>query len=188
MLTKDSIRSVMRKRRALLDAGWALTQSRLIAARVLALPEFQRAEVVLGYLSLPGEVNVDGIHTAAWQAGKRVAVPAVRDDGEYMPAWLTPNESLTQGKFRVRQPVIPFWAKPDGYGLVVVPGVAFAANGARLGHGKGFYDRMLARLRNKVVCRVGVCFSFQLAPELPVTETDVGMDVVVTEDQIYRKG
>ncbi|MEI8140460.1 MAG: 5-formyltetrahydrofolate cyclo-ligase [bacterium] len=188
MLTKDSIRNVMRKRRASLEAGWVLTQSRYITARVLVLPEFQRAEVVLGYLSLPGEVNVEGILAAAWKAGKRVAVPAVRDDGEYMPAWLTPNESLTHGGFNVRQPVAPFWAKPDAYGLVVVPGVAFAANGARLGHGKGFYDRMLARLGTKVLNKVGVCFSFQLAPELPVTETDVGMDVVVTEDQVYRKG
>lgn len=176
----------MRKRRANLDASWVLTQSRSITARLVVLPEFQRAEVVLGYLSLPGEVNVDGILEAAWKAGKRVAVPAVRDDGEYMPAWLTPNESLTHGGFNVRQPVSPFWAKPDAYGLVVVPGVAFTANGARLGHGKGFYDRMLARLRARVQCRAGVCFSFQLAPELPVTETDVGMNVVVTEDQVYR--
>ncbi len=186
MLTKDSVRNVMRKRRASLDPAWVLAQSRLIADRVIALPEFQRAEVVLGYLSLPGEVAVDGILAAAWKAGKRVAVPAVRDDGEYMPAWLTPNESLTPKGFKVRQPVTPFWAKPDGYGLVVVPGVAFTAAGARLGHGKGFYDRMLARLAKKVACKVGVCFSFQLAPDLPVTETDVGMNVVVTEDQNYR--
>jgi 5-formyltetrahydrofolate cyclo-ligase len=186
MLTKDSVRNVMRKRRASLDPVWVLNQSRLIAAYVIALPEFQRAEVVLGYLSLPGEVAVDGILAAAWKAGKRVAVPAVRDDGEYMPAWLTPNESLTPKGFNVRQPVTPFWAKPDGYGLVVVPGVAFTAAGGRLGHGKGFYDRMLARLGKRIVCKVGVCFSFQLAPELPVTENDVGMNVVVTEEQTYR--
>ena len=177
----------MRKRRASLDSGWVLAQSRAITARVIVLPEFQRAEVVLGYLSLPGEVNVDGILAAAWKAGKRVAVPAVRDDGEYMPAWLTPNESLTPAGFKVRQPTIPFWAKPDGYGLVIVPGMAYAADGARLGHGKGFYDRMLARLGAKIRSKVGVCFSFQLAPEIPVTETDVGMNVVVTEDQVYRK-
>lgn len=188
MLTKDSIRKVMRKRRASLDAGWVLNQSRLIVDRVIALPEFQRAEVIMGYLSLAGEVNVDGILAAAWKAGKRVAVPARRDDGEYMPAWITPGESLSPGGFNVRQPTIPFWAKPDGFGVVVVPGVAFAGNGARLGHGKGYYDRMLARLGAKTPCKVGVCFSYQLAPELPVTATDVNMDVVVTEDQIYRKG
>ena len=187
MLTKDSIRKVMRKRRATLDAGWVLTQSQAITQRVVALPEFLRAEVILGYLSLPGEVNVDEVLSVAWKSGKKVAVPAVRDDGEYMPVWLTPNDILTPAGFNVRQPVTPFWAKPDAYGLVVVPGVAFTARGSRLGHGKGFYDRMLARLGAKVPCKVGVCFSFQLAPELPVIETDVGMNVVVTEDQVYRK-
>ncbi|MEI6563997.1 MAG: 5-formyltetrahydrofolate cyclo-ligase [bacterium] len=185
-MTKDTLRNDMRKRRAASDPGWVLATSRAIVDRVIALPEFVRSEVILAYLSLPGEVNVDDLLDAAWKAGKRVAVPAARDDGEYMPAWLTPQESVRPAGFRVRQPVAPFWAKPDAYGLVVVPGVAFAANGARLGHGKGFYDRMLARLGAKVPCKAGVCFHYQLVPELPVTESDVGMDIVVTEGKVNR--
>ena len=185
-LTKAEIREAMRKRRALLDALRALGASRTIAERITALPEFKRAEVVCGYLSLPGEVETQAILDAAWKAGKKVCVPTARDDGEYIPAWLTPSESVTIGRFKVRQPTVPFWAKPDRCDFVVLPGVAFSRTGARVGHGTGFYDRMLARLGAKVECKAGVCFSFQLLPEIPVAEYDVGMDLVVTEDNVYR--
>lgn len=184
--SKAEIREVMRKRRATLDPLWSLAASRRVAERITCLPEFQRAEVICCYLTLPGEVDTQSILDAAWKAGKKVSVPAARDDGEYYPAWLTPMDSVTAGRFKVKQPTVPFWSKPDRFDVVVIPGVAFSETGTRLGHGAGFYDRMLARLGPRVECKVGVCFSFQLHPALPFAEHDVGMDVVVTEEKVYR--
>ncbi|MEI6515186.1 MAG: 5-formyltetrahydrofolate cyclo-ligase [bacterium] len=184
--TKETVRNMMRQRRADLDAGWVQTASRRVVERVVALPEFKRAEVICTYLSLPGEVQTKPILEAAWKAGKRVSVAALRDDGEYMPAWITPDEPLMTAKFGVRQPATLHWAKPDRYDLVIVPGLAFSVTGGRMGHGRGFYDRMLARLAARLTCRAGVCFGFQLVPDLPVTEHDGGMDVIVTEDAVIR--
>lgn len=184
--SKAEIREAMKKRRATLDAVWSLAASRKVAERITSLPEFKRADVICCYLALSGEVDSQAILDAAWKVGKKVAVPAARDDGEYYPAWLTPSESVTTGRFKVRQPTVPFWAKPDRFDFVVIPGLAFSEKGVRLGHGAGFYDRMLARLGAKVECKAGICFSFQFLPEVPATEQDVGMDLVVTEEKIYR--
>jgi 5-formyltetrahydrofolate cyclo-ligase len=64
-------------------------------------------------------------------------------------------------------------------------GVGFDASGARLGHGAGFYDRALAfrRLRRhwKGPRLVGLAYSFQVVPRIPVTATDIGMDFIVTD-------
>jgi 5-formyltetrahydrofolate cyclo-ligase len=184
--SKAGIREVIRRQRASLDAGWVSATSARIAERFTSLPEFKRAEVICVYLSLPGEVETRAILEVAWKQGKRVAMPAPRDDGEYMPAWLTPDEPMIRGAFGLMEPLTPHWAKPDRFDLVVVPGVAFSLTGARLGHGRGYYDRMLARLAKRVACRVGLCFSFQIVPELPVTEDDVGMDAMVTESTVTR--
>lgn len=184
--TKVEIRAAMRTQRAGLDPAWVLTASAGLSERVVALPEFKRASVVCCYLSLPGEVQTRTIMEAAWRAGKRIAVPCARDDGEYMPAWLTPEEPLASGRFAVRQPAVPQWAKPDGFDLVLVPGLAFTEKGGRLGHGRGYYDRMLARLGRHVQCKAGLCFACQIKPDLPVLDHDVGMDIVVTEDRVYR--
>lgn len=184
--SKAELRDQMRKARAARDAGWVAATSRRIADRVTALPEFKRASVIGCFLSLPGEVDTRPILEAAWKAGKKVAMPARRDDGEYMPAWYSPDEPMTREAFGLLQPLNPHWAKPDRFDLMLIPGVAFARNGARLGHGRGYYDRMLARLAGRLDCRVGICFTAEVLPEIPVSETDVGMDAVVTEEALYR--
>jgi 5-formyltetrahydrofolate cyclo-ligase len=64
--------------------------------------------------------------------------------------------------------------------LVVVPGLAFTADGRRLGQGGGHYDRFLPRLRAE--CRtVGVGFAEQLVADMPTEPHDVRLDVVVTD-------
>jgi 5-formyltetrahydrofolate cyclo-ligase len=57
--------------------------------------------------------------------------------------------------------------------------------GRRLGKGYGYYDRFLSGL-SKTAVTVGLAFSRQLLPEVPVEPWDVPVDVVVTEDGIIR--
>jgi len=59
------------------------------------------------------------------------------------------------------------------------PGLAFDARGGRLGRGKGFYDRMLARARPDAL-KMGVCFPQQLVPDVFAQEHDIPMDGVLT--------
>jgi len=184
---KDLIRKEMQAHRAGLDPAWCRTAGARIADTLAALPEFALAEVVLAYLDYPREVPMDATLRAVWHAGKRVAVPALREDGEYMPAWLTPADSTPVAKFGVRQPFPLYWAKPDRFDVVIVPGVAFTRQGGRLGHGRGYYDRMLARLRPRVGVRIGVCFASHLVEAVPMDEHDVPMDLVVTETGVFRR-
>ena len=67
---------------------------------------------------------------------------------------------------------------PNAY---VISGIAFDRYGNRLGHGKGYYDKLLAQLSN--VYKIGLCFSFQFVEELPVAENDIKMDIILTTNQ-----
>lgn len=68
--------------------------------------------------------------------------------------------------------------------LIFVPGQAFDCRGARLGRGKGFYDRYLKDFEGVVV---GVCSSERfLNQPIPLSEHDVSMDWIVTEKTIYK--
>jgi 5-formyltetrahydrofolate cyclo-ligase len=64
--------------------------------------------------------------------------------------------------------------------LIVVPGLAFTAEGNRLGRGAGFYDQFLSAIPATTV-KVGVCFEFQKVPEVPQESHDVKMDTVVCD-------
>jgi 5-formyltetrahydrofolate cyclo-ligase len=83
---------------------------------------------------------------------------------------------LVPGRFGIREPVAgPNLAQLD---LIVVPGLAFTAEGSRLGRGAGFYDRFLSTIHATTV-KIGVCFEFQRISALPHESHDVKMDVVV---------
>jgi 5-formyltetrahydrofolate cyclo-ligase len=67
---------------------------------------------------------------------------------------------------------------------VVVPGVAFTSDGARLGRGGGHYDQLLARRVGEV--RVGIAFDLQIVPAIPEEAHDERMDLVVTPSRTWR--
>jgi 5-formyltetrahydrofolate cyclo-ligase len=65
----------------------------------------------------------------------------------------------------------------------LVPGLAFSPDGARLGRGAGYYDRLLATSSG---LRIGVCLDCQLMTEIPVQEHDVKMHHIITETRIMK--
>jgi 5-formyltetrahydrofolate cyclo-ligase len=71
--------------------------------------------------------------------------------------------------------------------LFVVPGVAFDRAGGRLGHGRGYYDRLLAQARVDAPF-VAAAFDCQLVPGVPVTPRDVPVDAIATELALHRTG
>jgi 5-formyltetrahydrofolate cyclo-ligase len=69
--------------------------------------------------------------------------------------------------------------------LVMVPGVAFDRTGARMGHGKGYYDKLLEHARPETPL-VALAFECQLFPEIPTQSHDVFMDKIITEANIFE--
>jgi 5-formyltetrahydrofolate cyclo-ligase len=66
----------------------------------------------------------------------------------------------------------------------MVPGVAFTRDGARMGNGQGYYDRLLDRVRPDAPL-IALAYESQLFPELVVSAHDVFMDKVITEKAVY---
>ena len=106
---------------------------------------------------------------------KLVAYPRVAEDG--MLVFRFAN-SFEIGVCGAKEPVGGTAASaPD---LILVPGLAFDFAGARLGRGKGFYDRWLGA--NPAAKSLGVCFKCQLLENLPAEPHDARVDAILTED------
>jgi 5-formyltetrahydrofolate cyclo-ligase len=71
--------------------------------------------------------------------------------------------------------------QPD---MVFCPGIAFDLKGVRIGHGEGYYDRFLSKLKGAV--KIGLAFEVQIYDELPVEPHDVLMDYIITEERIIQ--
>jgi 5-formyltetrahydrofolate cyclo-ligase len=95
---------------------------------------------------------------------------------------LHPAEApLEEHRWGFRQPVADAVViEPGEVGVVLVPGLVFDRHGARLGHGAGYYDRLLARLRPEV-WRIGVVPEALVVDRLPAEAHDIPMTHLVTE-------
>jgi len=69
--------------------------------------------------------------------------------------------------------------------LFVVPGLGFTPDGKRLGRGGGYYDATL-KAGSVSSRRVGLAFAEQIVDDLPTNEDDVDVDLVVTENEVFR--
>jgi 5-formyltetrahydrofolate cyclo-ligase len=63
--------------------------------------------------------------------------------------------------------------------VIVVPALAIDPRGFRIGYGAGFYDRTLVRYPK--ARKIGVVYDFQLVSEVPNTQGDVAVDLVITD-------
>lgn len=176
--------------RAALDAVEPVQRQRLSNAacdRLLTLPEYQSAQAILLFLSMPAEVDTSPIALRAWTDGRRVLAPKISWEQKRMqPVEIS---SLTSGlapdSMGIRQPIEGLPQPISEIDLVIVPGLAFDAEGNRLGRGRGFYDRFLSNPEFRgVAC--GLAFESQVVPRVPRDDHDRRVDLLVTDAAIRR--
>jgi len=164
--------------------------SRAIMEKCVSLPEYAAARTVMCYVAVQSEVRTRDFLLQAMGEGKRVVVPYCA--GDVLELFhLEGMDELAPGVFKLLEPKAELRGLPgkrvfaEELDLVMVPGVAFDRRGGRLGHGKGYYDRLLARVRPEALL-VGVAFECQMFPEIPMLPYDIYMDLVITEKAVYR--
>lgn len=165
-------------------------KSRRICERVFALPEFAAARVVQFYIDVRSEVRTRSFIPRALELGKKVVVPYCVDEHlELFP--LEHPDELTLGAFKILEPRPDLRALPHkrfdvkSVDLMMVPGVVFDRRGGRMGHGWGFYDRLLQGARPDTHL-VALAFECQIVGEVPMEEHDIPVHKVVTEENVYE--
>ena len=155
-----------------------LRRSETVMRGVEALPEFQRARVVLLYWSMADEVQTHAF-VERWYKEKTLLLPCVDGDDLRLRQYTGPECMVAGEQFGIGEPTGEEWTDLDAVELIVVPGVAFDRQNNRMGRGRGFYDRLLKSTPNAV--KIGVAYDFQILDSIPVEPHDVKMDRVITE-------
>lgn len=118
------------------------------------------------------------LRARGWRAG------LFRCTGENLvPHQVNGSADLQRGPLGVWEPVAGRCAEmhPSELDIILVPGLAFSKrDGARLGRGGGFYDRLLARPDTPAL-RVGVAFEAQMLEIIPCEPHDMRVRRLVTE-------
>jgi 5-formyltetrahydrofolate cyclo-ligase len=181
---KLALRNRMRAVREALPDSACDARSSKITERLLSLAELERASTILAFASIRNEVRTQSSMQAAWEAGKRVALPRVV--GDELRLYLIDSETvLVEGPFSVPEPPeTAAQVHPDEVDFALVPALAVDPRGYRIGYGGGYYDKLIPRLGGACTC--AVAYDFQLISEVPVLAFDVAVDLVVTDERVIR--
>lgn len=151
-------------------------KSRLLARKFLSCEAYRNAKTIYGYLPYNQEVRTTAMLAQALKDGKQVAVPKVY--GEEMRFIVLEDLSkVEKGYAGIPEPIADGPVAEDPDALVLMPGLAFDAQGHRIGYGGGFYDKFLAAEPNHPT--VALCYDFQLLDQLETEEFDVPVDLVL---------
>ncbi|TWU12000.1 5-formyltetrahydrofolate cyclo-ligase family protein [Symmachiella macrocystis] len=186
-ITKPQIRQQARDARQALDNRHARSQQ--ITDHLHTLPEYQSAHTVMLYVSVREEVATADLINAALETDKQVVIPYCHD-GELQLFHLKNRDELTPGAYGIPEPHSELRTQPDRSAatdqldIILVPGVAFDIHGARCGHGKGYYDKLLQTAKSKTPL-IALAFDCQIFRKIPTESHDVFMDKIITESRIY---
>ena len=178
MTDKKELRAICRAKRSSIVEKEG--KSRAIVARILELPEVKAADALFIFYPLKDEVNLLPLMDYARETGKKIAFPLCEDKGGSMRFCKVDSlDGLHEGYFGLREPskdspeILPQGA------VIFLPALAIDKKGYRLGYGKGYYDRYLAKYAELRPFTVGVIYQELLFDRIPHDEYDAVCDAVV---------
>jgi 5-formyltetrahydrofolate cyclo-ligase len=180
---KRDLRQVARTRLSQITPEQRIALSAAAALQLLARPEWQSAQRILGYLPLKDELELSSALEAAPKGGKTVALPRyVPGENAYCAAIVSEKfASLLPGAFGIPEPGAASPTLPlNQLDFILVPGLAFDPGGRRLGRGKGFYDRLLGNVNNSNCVICGIAADEQILPVIPAESHDIRVHFVLT--------
>ncbi len=180
---KDRLRQEALALRDALPAVMRVAAAETIAARPFPL-RIGRGIVVSGFSPMKTEINPMPLLRKLADSGARLALPAIAGRGKplIMRAWNF-GDPFKAGQWGIREPVEEaLEIEPD---ILIVPLAAFDRSGHRIGYGAGYYDMTINALRaKKAVTAIGIAFAAQEIPQVPATERDARLDLVLTEREV----
>jgi 5-formyltetrahydrofolate cyclo-ligase len=104
---------------------------------------------------------------------KKYFFPRTESDGTMQFHEVSSFEALVLGQYGIAEPAATclLWNSDVSNACMLVPALAAEKNGARLGHGKGYYDRFLSEYTTLYTCVLVP--NFASLPVLPVEPHDV---------------
>jgi 5-formyltetrahydrofolate cyclo-ligase len=188
-MTKTGARQLYKEKRL------ALSQQEMDKRTDLLLIQFQQIplpflQTVHSYIAVPEmhEINtslfIDFLDFKIPEL--QVAVPKANFATCEMEHFLIEETTILQkNKWGIHEPVNGQQMNEHLFDLIFVPLLAVDKKGHRVGYGKGFYDRFLAKTRQDAI-KLGMSFFPPIEQLEDVGEFDLPLDYCITPEAIYE--
>ncbi len=183
---KNRLRAECKQKRTALSDSEKVQMDARLTDRFFASRPYRENDMLFCYVSTEIEVDTREILRRAIADGKTVAVPRCVDGTREMDFYILQDMSaLESGSFGVLEPNPALCRKVTDFseGLCIIPALAFDKSGYRLGYGKGYYDRFLAKFSGETLGLVYDCCFYD---SLPHGKFDRAAQWILTESEMYK--
>ena len=196
MTNRQQLRHQLRHLRQQITVAKKRIASEMLVKQVTHLPIFQNANHIACYLSNDNEIDPYPILELAWSLGKHCYLPVLNTSPENKLTFMSyhKNDSLNLNRYKIPEP-LPEKSQvkhPEELDIIFIPLVGFDIKGNRLGMGAGYYDRTLESLKTgahiKKPYLIGLAYELQRVAAIPCESWDVALDIIITEQNIYKIG
>lgn len=160
----------------------------LITDKITAMSVFNSCDTLFCFIACGSEIPTQPLIEAAFECGKKVAVPRVMSKTEMVFIYITSLDGLETSAYGIPEPVYDESKKavPTADSLIIVPGLVFDKRLYRIGYGGGYYDRYTSAYPQAL--KIGAAFDRQYTEdELPRDKFDKPVDLLVTSDGKIRE-
>lgn len=182
MQDKESVRAQLLSQERALRGTDFTEEDRLSCSALLSSALYKDSSWIFGFFPLPSEVDIRVVLLDAI-AHKHLALPLCRPDGTMSFQEVLSLDHLHTGSLGITEPLEGSAVMPSNDTLTLVPGLAFTHQKARLGRGKGYYDRFLHMYRES--CTLGICRKHQLLKNIPTDQWDIEVDGLLCGGTFY---
>ncbi|MBN2898582.1 MAG: 5-formyltetrahydrofolate cyclo-ligase [Clostridia bacterium] len=186
---KSEIRKLLISKRMAQTSEEIAEKSAKIIDAVIKSGVLEAKKRIMVYMDFRKEVQTEKLIHYLLAHDYEVVLPRVSDDKSTMELYLIgSDEDMQASDFGILEPIPSKERQVASHtlDLILSPGVGFTKEGYRIGYGGGFYDKMLADIRDVTVC--ALAFECQMVEELPIEPHDQKLDMIITETHIYRIG
>ena len=186
-MEKRELRTFAKQQLAHLSTDEVAERSEKIVERILNSGFFQDASSIALYFSFQNEVQTYNLAAKALALNKKVYAPcfdSLNEEKEHLCALENINE-LTKNYCGILVP--PHQKQQDKFNTVtsidlfIIPGLLFDLRGARLGRGKGYFDRILKDFKG---IKIALAYEIQIFENIPLEEWDQKIDYLCTENRL----
>lgn len=142
---------------------------------------YKDANTIACYYSIGSEVKTHDILQEILSHGKKLALPRV-ENNRLVFCNIGKFEDLEKGEFGIMEPKLSC-SEVTEFDVIIVPSIAMARNGQRLGYGMGYYDRFLMDIKTT---SIALTYSKSIVKNIPSEKNDIPIQWIVTEDSVIR--
>jgi 5-formyltetrahydrofolate cyclo-ligase len=183
--SKADLRKAVLIKRNATSIEWRAMASADIAKNALSAVVSGPGGPVAGYWPYQSEADPRPLMAMAATFGRSLALPVIVHPDVIFRRWIEGVDLVDAGFGTLGPDASADILRPA---VLLVPLAAFDASGNRIGWGQGHYDRVIARLLadGAPLLTIGIAFSFQQVDAVPAEAHDMPLDLIVTEQAIFR--